>query len=101
MQDIVFTGPNFKFIGTYKLDFSAPAFAPLSLVTIAEHIEIVVLGEIVIDLEEPGLNRTIMGWNCNFVSAAIGGPPNTTYENTGVVAMTKVASVYVIGVAEF
>jgi uracil permease len=30
----------------------------------------------------------------------IGGPANTTYgENTGVVGMTKVASVYVIGVA--
>jgi uracil permease len=35
-----------------------------------------------------------------FVSAAIGGPANTTYgENTGVVAMTKVGSVYVIGLA--
>ncbi|NMB18110.1 MAG: uracil permease, partial [Erysipelothrix sp.] len=52
-------------------------------------------------LEEPGLNRTIMGDGiATFVSAAIGGPANTTYgENTGVVAMTKVASVYVIGVA--
>lgn len=97
--------PDFKFIGTYKLDFSAiAAFAPLSLVTIAEHIgDHVVLGEIVDRdfLEEPGLNRTIMGDGiATFVSAAIGGPANTTYgENTGVVAMTKVASVYVIGVA--
>lgn len=97
--------PNFKFIGTYKLDFSAiAAFAPLSLVTIAEHIgDHVVLGEIVDRdfLEEPGLNRTIMGDGiATFVSAAIGGPANTTYgENTGVIAMTKVASIYVIGVA--
>lgn len=97
--------PDFKFIGTYKLDFSAiAAFAPLSLVTIAEHIgDHVVLGEIVDRdfLEEPGLNRTIMGDGiATFVSAAIGGPANTTYgENTGVIAMTKVASIYVIGVA--
>jgi uracil permease len=35
-----------------------------------------------------------------FVSAAIGGPANTTYgENTGVVAMTRVGSVYVTGLA--
>ncbi|PKK93371.1 MAG: uracil permease, partial [Tenericutes bacterium HGW-Tenericutes-6] len=33
-------------------------------------------------------------------SAMIGGPANTTYgENTGVVAMTKVGSVYVTGLA--
>jgi uracil permease len=34
------------------------------------------------------------------VAALIGGPANTTYgENTGVVGMTKVASVYVTGLA--
>ncbi|HZJ87447.1 MAG TPA: solute carrier family 23 protein [Erysipelothrix sp.] len=97
--------PNFKFVGTYKLDFGAvAAFAPLALVTIAEHIgDHIVLGEIVGRdfLEEPGLNRTILGDGvATFVSAAIGGPANTTYgENTGVVAMTRVGSVYVIGLA--
>ncbi len=107
----VFTGysffqvPNFKIIGTYALDFSAvAAFAPLALVTIAEHIgDHIVLGEIVDRdfLEEPGLNRTILGDGvATFVSAALGGPANTTYgENTGVVAMTRVGSVYVIGLA--
>jgi uracil permease len=35
-----------------------------------------------------------------FVSAAIGGPANTTYgENTGVIAVTRVGSVYVTGLA--
>ena len=97
--------PNFKFLGTYQLNFSAiAAFAPLSLVTIAEHIgDHIVLGEIVDRdfLEEPGLHRTILGDGvATFVSAALGGPANTTYgENTGVVAMTRVASVYVIGLA--
>lgn len=97
--------PKFQFLGTYKLNFNAvAAFAPLALVTIAEHIgDHIVLGEIVNRdfLEEPGLHRTILGDGvATFVSAALGGPANTTYgENTGVVAMTRVGSVYVIGFA--
>lgn len=97
--------PNFKFIGTYEFNFSAvAAFAPLALVTIAEHIgDHIVLGEIVGEdfLETPGLNRTILGDGvATFVSASLGGPANTTYgENTGVVAVTGVGSVYVIGLA--
>lgn len=100
-----FQVPNFMFVGTYSLDFSAiAAFAPLALVTIAEHIgDHIVLGEVVDRdfLEEPGLHRTILGDGvATFVSAALGGPANTTYgENTGVVAMTRVGSVYVIGLA--
>lgn len=107
----VFTGysffqiPNFKFVGSYQLDFSSVvAFAPLALVTIAEHIgDHIVLGEIVDEdfLETPGLSKTILGDGiATFVSAAIGGPANTTYgENTGVIAMTRVGSVWVIGLA--
>lgn len=97
--------PNFTFLGTYKLDFSAIiVFAPLALVTIAEHIgDHVVLGEITGNdfFEEPGMHRTIMGDGvATFVSAALGGPANTTYgENTGVIAMTGVGSVWVIGLA--
>lgn len=97
--------PNFAFLGTYKLDFSAViVFAPLALVTIAEHIgDHVVLGEITGNdfFEEPGMHRTIMGDGvATFVSAALGGPANTTYgENTGVIAMTGVGSVWVIGLA--
>ena len=97
--------PNFTFLGTYKLDFSAViVFAPLALVTIAEHIgDHVVLGEITGNdfFEEPGMHRTIMGDGvATLVSAALGGPANTTYgENTGVIAMTGVGSVWVIGLA--
>lgn len=97
--------PKFTFIGTYKLDFSAiVVFAPLALVTIAEHIgDHLVLGEITGRdfFKEPGIHRTILGDGvATLVSAAIGGPANTTYgENTGVIAMTGVGSVWVIGLA--
>jgi len=97
--------PNFSFVGTYQLDFDAVLmFVPIAFVTIAEHIgDHTVLGEITDRdfITEPGLENTLMGDGiATFVSAAIGGPANTTYgENTGVVAMTKVGSVYVIGLA--
>ena len=97
--------PNFTFLGTYPIDFSAVLiFAPLAFVTIAEHIgDHVVLGEITGNdfLADPGLQNTLMGDGiATFVAAAIGGPANTTYgENTGVVAITKVGSVYVTGLA--
>lgn len=97
--------PQFKFIGTYKFNFStALIFLPLAFVTISEHIgDHIVLGQITEKdfLNDPGLDRTLIGDGlATFVSAALGGPANTTYgENTGVVAMTKVGSTYVIGLA--
>ncbi len=97
--------PNFSFVGTYALDFSAVLmFLPLAFVTIAEHIgDHVVLGEITGEdfIQKPGLQNTIMGDGiATIVSAAIGGPANTTYgENTGVIAVTKVGSVWVTGLA--
>lgn len=97
--------PNFTFIGTYSLDFDAVLmFAPIAFVTIAEHIgDHTVLGEVTGKdfIVDPGLENTLMGDGlATFVSAAIGGPANTTYgENTGVVAMTRVGSVYVTGLA--
>jgi len=101
----LFQIPNFTFLGSYALDFSAVLmFAPIAFVTIAEHIgDHVVLGEITGKdfLQEPGLQNTLMGDGiATFVSAAIGGPANTTYgENTGVIAITKVGSVWVTGLA--
>ncbi len=97
--------PDFQIIGTYRLDFSALImFAPIAFVTIAEHIgDHTVLGEICDEdfIADPGLDKTLLGDGiATFVSAALGGPANTTYgENTGVVAMTKVGSVYVTGLA--
>lgn len=97
--------PNFSFVGTYTFDFSAVLiFLPLAFVTISEHIgDHVVLGEITGEdfIQNPGLQNTLMGDGiATFVSAAIGGPANTTYgENTGVIAVTKVGSVWVTGLA--
>ncbi len=97
--------PNFSVLGTYKLNFTQIlVFAPLAFVTIAEHIgDHVVLGEITGKdfIDDPGLHRTILGDGiATFVSASLGGPANTTYgENTGVIALTKVGSVYVVGLA--
>ncbi|NCD00313.1 MAG: uracil permease [Bacteroidia bacterium] len=97
--------PNFSFVGTYAFDFSAVLiFLPLAFVTISEHIgDHVVLGEITGQdfIANPGLHNTLMGDGiATFVSAAIGGPANTTYgENTGVIAVTKVGSVWVTGLA--
>lgn len=100
-----FLVPNFNFIGSYKFNLSAVlVFVPIAFVTIAEHIgNHTVLGQVIgRDLiKDPGLDNTLLGDGiATFVSAAIGGPANTTYgENTGVVAMTKVASVWVTGLA--
>ncbi len=79
---------------------AALAILPIALVTISEHIgDHSVLSKICgIDfLKDPGLDRTLIGDGvATSVSALIGGPANTTYgENTGVIGMTKVASVYV------
>lgn len=89
----------------YKLNFSALlTIAPIALVTISEHIgDHKVLSEIIGKdlITDPGLDNTLLGDGiATFTAGLIGGPANTTYgENTSVVGMTKVASVWVIGVA--
>lgn len=89
----------------YNLNFTAVlTIVPIALVTMMEHIgDHKVLSEIIgRDLiQDPGLDRTLLGDGlATFLAAIIGGPANTTYgENTSVVGMTKVASVYVIGLA--
>lgn len=77
------------------------AILPISIVTVAEHIgDHTVLSHICGRefLKNPGLNRTLIGDGvATAVSALLGGPANTTYgENTGVVGMTRIASVSVI-----
>ena len=89
----------------YNLNFAAIlTIVPIALVTMVEHIgDHKVLSEIIgRDLiEDPGLDRTLLGDGlATFLAAFLGGPANTTYgENTSVVGMTRVASVYVIGLA--
>ena len=77
------------------------AILPVAVVTIAEHIgDHTVLSQICGRqfLKNPGLHRTLIGDGiATSVSAFMGGPANTTYgENTGVVGMTRIASVSVI-----
>jgi uracil permease len=74
---------------------------PIAVVTISEHIgHQLVLSKVVGRdyIKEPGLHRSILGdGTATMISALIGGPPKTTYgENIGVLAITKVYSVYVI-----
>ncbi|MCW9034586.1 MAG: NCS2 family nucleobase:cation symporter [Rhodospirillales bacterium] len=76
--------------------------APVAFVTIAEHIgDQMVLSKVAGRnfLVEPGLHRSIMGDGiATAIASLIGGPPNTTYgENIGVIAITRVLSVFVIG----
>jgi len=75
---------------------------PAALVVLAEHVgHLVVTGNIVgRDLvKDPGLHRSLLGDGIsNVLSGLVGATPNTTYgENIGVMAITKVYSVWVIG----
>ena len=77
------------------------ALLPVVIVTVAEHIgDHSVLGKICGKdfIKDPGLDRTLIGDGvATAISGLLGGPANTTYgENTGIIGMTKIASVYVI-----
>ncbi|NYE58728.1 uracil permease [Carboxydothermus ferrireducens] len=89
--------------------FSTPQFnlnaiivmAPAALVVLAEHIgHLIVTGNIVErDLvKKPGLHLSLFADGVtNVISGFTGSPPNTTYgENIGVMAITRVYSVWVI-----
>lgn len=97
--------PNFQLpYVNYNFYFGPETWAivPIAIVTMSEHIgDHTVLGKICDKdfLEDPGLDNTLIGDGvATAVSALIGGPANTTYgENTAVVGMTKVASVWVTG----
>ncbi len=99
-----FALPEFAFLHS-KPQFSleiASIMVPVALVTVTEHIgDHLVLSTIIgRDLtKKPGLHRTLIGDGvATLLAGFIGGPANTTYgENTGVIGLTKVASVWVIG----
>lgn len=90
---------------SYTPNFTAIiTIAPIALVTLCEHIgDHTSLSNIIGKdlLKDPGLDKTLLGDGiATFIAGALGGPANTTYgENTSVVGMTKVASVWVIGLA--
>lgn len=95
-----FTFPTF-----YKMTFDLSAILtilPAALVLIPEHIgHLVVTGNIVKKdlVKDPGLHRSLMGNGFSTIlSSFLGSTPNTTYgENIGVLGITRVYSVWVIG----
>ena len=95
-----FSLPNFT---TPKFNVEAIlSILPVILVVASEHIgHQIVTGKIIgRDLiKNPGLHRSMFADNFStMLSGLIGSVPTTTYgENIGVMAMTKVYSVYVIG----
>lgn len=77
-------------------------FIIVSISTICEHLGDILTTSKVVGknfYEDPGLHRTLIGDGIATAWASLwGGPPNTTYgENVGVMAITKVYSVWVIG----
>jgi uracil permease len=87
--------PAFSFIAVFT-------FIIVSLATICEHLgDMVVVSKVVGQdfYKNPGLHRTLTGDGFASVWAALwGGPPNTTYsENIGVMAITRIYSVWVLG----
>ncbi|NTV89605.1 MAG: uracil permease [Clostridiales bacterium] len=105
---------NFTTIGQSHLlaipHFVLPTFelspmlviAPAALVVISEHIgHLIVTGNIVDRnlVKDPGLHRSLLGDGLStMLSGFTGSCPTTTYgENMGVMAITKVYSVWVIG----
>lgn len=104
VPDFLIPGVDYSFTVTPTLLF---IMVPIAIVTISEHIgHQLVLGKIVNRnyIKDPGLNRSILGDGLGtLISSLVGGPPKTTYgENIGVLAITRVYSIYVIiGAAVF
>lgn len=95
----------FAFPTFYSIKFDLSAILtilPAALVLIPEHIgHLVVTGNIVKKdlVKDPGLHRSLMGNGVSTIlSSLFGSTPNTTYgENIGVLGITRVYSVWVIG----
>lgn len=102
--DFLIPGVDYSFQVTPTLLF---VMVPIAIVTISEHIgHQLVLGKVVNRnyIKDPGLHRSILGDGIGtLISSLVGGPPKTTYgENIGVLAITRVYSIYVIlGAAVF
>ena len=96
----LFALPNFQ---TPKFNMQAIAIVlPVLLVITSEHIGHQIVTSKIVGrdlLKDPGLHRSLFADNFSTMfSGFIGSVPTTTYgENIGVMAMTKVYSVYVIG----
>ncbi|KXZ39588.1 uracil permease [Alkalithermobacter thermoalcaliphilus JW-YL-7 = DSM 7308] len=92
-EAVWFSAPKFS---TPKFDIGAIAIiAPVVLAVFMEHIGDITTNGAVVGkdfMENPGLNRTLLGDGlATMIAGFLGGPANTTYgENTGVLAITKV-----------
>lgn len=98
VPDFLIPGVDYEFKITSAIVLG---MVPVVIVTISEHIgHQLVLGNVVNRnyIKDPGLHRSILGDGLGtLVSAFIGGPPKTTYgENIGVLAITRVYSVFII-----
>lgn len=103
IPDFYIPGIHYEFVITPEI---LTLLVPVIIVTVSEHIgHQLVLGRVVGKnfIEEPGLHRSLLGDGLGtLISGLVGGPPKTTYgENIGVLAMTRVYSVYVILGAAF
>lgn len=99
--DVMFINYDFKWYPAAIL-----GMAPIAFVTMTEHMgHIMVLNKLTKRnfFKDPGLNRTLLGDGLSSIIAGFaGGPPTTSYgENIGVLAMSKVHSVWVISGAAF
>ncbi|MCG8572715.1 MAG: NCS2 family nucleobase:cation symporter [Spirochaetes bacterium] len=92
--------------------FMAPKFSinaisimvPISIVSMVEHFgDVLAIGNVVGQdfIKDPGVHRTLIGDGiATSISAAMGGPANTTYsENTGAVALTGIYNPVVMRIA--
>jgi uracil permease len=89
----------------YAPEFHLPSIAiiaPAALVVIAEHIGHLFVTENIVGKnlsKDPGLHRSLLGNGIStMISGFVGSTPNTTYgENIGVMAITRVYSIWIIG----
>lgn len=98
------TADLFSAMSNWENWLVALVIVPVAFVTLAEHIgHLLVTGSVMNRdlMKKPGLHRTLLGDGlATSLAAFIGGPPNTTYgENISVLAITRVFSKYVIGLA--
>lgn len=106
LQTPWFKIPDFEIpFVTYRPHFywgAIVSLAPIAFVTMTEHMgHIMVLDGLTHRnfFKDPGLNHTLAGdGTASILAGLIGGPPITSYgENIGVMAITKIYSVWVIG----
>lgn len=101
----VAAAPWFSFPHFYAPEYNLNAILmimPALFVVFAEHVGHLVVTSNIVGrdlMQDPGLKRSLLGDGiANMLSGFFGATPNTTYgENIGVLAITRVFSVYVIG----